>query len=160
MFSVRCWEKCIENLCHCMLLLVMSMTTVVCQSPTSLRNMRLMDIKQQPQLGTGRREKLKGKVSLFLCSCSNVLVVVAVEVQQIHFHYKFNFATHIKHGPLNNCKQEIHLDFCLLFCGVSVSHNPEEHVHETHGHKKTNSSGHGEGTAFFWRYCSGCGYSS
>lgn len=29
-------------------------------------------------------------------------------------------------------------------CGVSVSHTSEGHVHETHGHKTSTSSEHGE----------------
>ncbi len=39
----------------------------------------------------------------------------------------------------------IFLGSCVNYnCGVSVSHHFEGHVHETHGHKTTTSSGHGE----------------
>ncbi len=80
--------------------------------------MSLMATKQQPHLGTeGRsikKETLKGKVSI-----SHVVVAIFSENRPHIFAYVSDD------------------------CGVSVSHNFEGHVHETHGHKTTTSSGHG-----------------
>ncbi len=50
-------------------------------------------------------------------------------------------------AALSMTQQNLSGFFLLYFmntCGVSVSHNPEGHVHESHGHK-TSLSEHGEG---------------
>ncbi|KAI3362182.1 hypothetical protein L3Q82_012503 [Scortum barcoo] len=149
--------------------ILMLIKIVVCQSPTCLRHthMRLMATKQ-PHLSTGKKgtergitkEKLRGKTPTSLRATYTRLTATKLPhpstgrrkgklkgKSPITLRDTDMRLTATKQQPhpgtgrkgKRNTKCDVSDD-----CGVSVPHHSEGHVHETHGHKITTSSGHGE----------------